>query len=89
MREAYRLNKNELIAFSENKNTKLHVAFQYIANEMVDFQLMNEKMQAALKKLVQNIETGNENAEKHNWIYLFNTNIYLQVHYFAFETAKL
>ncbi len=55
MRETYRLNKAELIAFSTDKSLKLHVAFQYIADEILCFDEVNNKMQKALEKLKKTI----------------------------------
>lgn len=64
MREAYRLNKNDLIAFSEENNIALHIAFQYIATEIESFQKVSEKMQSALKKIIRNLQLNNENVEE-------------------------
>lgn len=55
MREAYRLNKSELIEFAETNKLKVHLAFQYIANEIMSFAEINPKMQKALEKLQENI----------------------------------
>lgn len=55
MREAYRLNKSELIEFVEKKELNLHLAFQYIANEIMPFAEINPRMQKALEKLQVNI----------------------------------
>ncbi|VBB47338.1 Ribonuclease P protein component [uncultured Paludibacter sp.] len=65
IRETYRLNKNELIAYAEQNDIKLHIAFQYIAAEIETFQKLNEKMQTALKKIEQNSQK-HENAEENS-----------------------
>lgn len=88
MRETYRLNKNELITFSVEQQLKIHIAFQYIATEIETFQTLNVKMQTALGKIIQKLSID-ETSETNNWIPVFNTNIYLQIHHFTVETAKL
>lgn len=65
-REAYRLNKNELIDFSAEKNIQLHIAFQYIATDIENFQKVNEKIQIALRKIIQNLKPINESIEKNS-----------------------
>lgn len=53
MREAYRLNKNQLIPIVCEQNIRLHIAFQYIAKEEISFEEVNAKMCKALEKLVK------------------------------------
>ena len=53
MRETYRTNKGELEAFANENDLKLHIAFQYIGNEILLFGEVNAKMQKALEKLVK------------------------------------
>ncbi|MGC3977311.1 MAG: ribonuclease P protein component [Paludibacteraceae bacterium] len=55
IREAYRLNKVELIHFTNTNQVKIHISFQYIASEIESFQKINEKMQLAIKKITQNV----------------------------------
>lgn len=51
MREAYRLNKMDISKIIEQKNIHMQIAFNYVADKMVDFETMNEKMQIALRKI--------------------------------------
>lgn len=64
-REAYRLNKNILTSAATEQNARLHVAFQYIANEELSFEEFNRKMCKALDKLakliVENEKSIDEN----------------------------
>lgn len=53
MREAYRLNKGELADFASDNDLKIHVAFQFIGNEILSFSEVNSKMQKALDKLIK------------------------------------
>ncbi len=64
MREVYRLNKSELIRFAVENNLKIHVSFQYIAEEILTFQEINLKMQKALDKLVKIISEEAKNTDE-------------------------
>ncbi len=57
MREAYRFNKHHLVDVCKEKNIYLQIAITYVANEKLDFKLMNEKMVVALTKIIQQIES--------------------------------
>lgn len=59
MREAYRLNKSELVCFAIENNLKIHISFQYISDEILDFDEVNLKTQKALNKLIQTISNNN------------------------------
>lgn len=52
MRESYRLNKNVIHQFANNRGVKLHIAFQYISKEIESFQYMYRKMEKALQKMI-------------------------------------
>ncbi len=56
MREAYRLNKTEFTLLVEEKNIHIQIAFNYVADKMVDFDTMNSKIQVALKKISDKFE---------------------------------
>ncbi len=56
MREAYRLNKIEFNQIAENGNISIQIAFNYVADKMVDFDTMNSKIQIALKKISDKFE---------------------------------
>ena len=53
MREAYRLNKSGLITSANEHNLKLYVAFQYVSDEILDFDEFNIKMQKVLERLLK------------------------------------
>ncbi|MEO5893346.1 MAG: ribonuclease P protein component [Ferruginibacter sp.] len=51
MREAWRLQKNELELLLESNNSKLVLFFIYIGKELPEYRLVYEKITAVLKKL--------------------------------------
>lgn len=51
MREAYRLQKNELQSMLQQKNAKLAVFLVYIGKELPDYALVSEKINVILKRL--------------------------------------
>jgi ribonuclease P protein component len=51
MREAYRLQKNNLQTAIENSNGRLAVFFLYTAKELPNFDLIKEKMKLVLERL--------------------------------------
>ena len=57
MRETYRLNKQELISILNEKQLQIQVAFNYVADEELDFSSIEKKMKTALQKLHSKIET--------------------------------
>lgn len=58
MREAYRLNKHEILEILNNKQLQLQVVFNYVSDEELDFVTINKKMKSALQKLQSIIETN-------------------------------
>jgi ribonuclease P protein component len=58
LREAYRLNKHALIDFLDEKQLQVHVAFNYVSDEELDFVTVEKKMKAALQKLMDKIKTA-------------------------------
>ncbi len=56
LRESYRLNKLSLNALVETKQKQMAVFFLYIGKELPEYVLLTEKMQAALKRLEENID---------------------------------
>lgn len=64
MREAYRLNKNLLISTVCECDARLHVAFQYIANDELLFEEVNAKMCKALDKLTKLITEDQTHADE-------------------------
>lgn len=51
IREAYRLNRNLLIPCLEDNDCSLKIAFVYLSDEIVDYGVVNEKMQALMNKI--------------------------------------
>lgn len=56
LREAYRLNKHSLIDLLEEKQLQIHVAFNYVSDEELDFVTVEKKMKIALQKLMDKIK---------------------------------
>ncbi|HJD95122.1 MAG TPA: ribonuclease P protein component [Bacteroides togonis] len=57
IREAYRLNKQILLAPLTEKNRRLAIAFIYLADELMNSALVEEKIKAALTRIVEKIST--------------------------------
>ena len=55
IREAYRLNKQILTTVIEEKEMQLHVAFNYVSNDELDFATIEKKMKQALGKIVEKV----------------------------------
>lgn len=56
MREAYRLNKQELKEYATASDLHIYIAFQYIAKEILPFHEVEEKMKKALHKLISHLD---------------------------------
>lgn len=56
LREAYRLNKHALIDLLDEKQLQIHVAFNYVSDEELDFITVEKKMKIALQKLMDKIK---------------------------------
>ena len=61
MREAYRLNKQELTSLLSEKELQIHVAFNYVSDDVMDFSQIEKKMKAALQRLIEKINTSDTN----------------------------
>ena len=55
MREAYRLNKQELTEKLNQKEMQIHVAFNYVSDDLLDFAQVEKKMKVALLRLMEKI----------------------------------
>jgi ribonuclease P protein component len=55
MREAYRLNKQELWGKLDEKELQIHLAFNYVSDEVLDFAQIEKKMKVALQRLIEKI----------------------------------
>jgi len=59
MRESYRLNKHELIEILNEKQLQIHVAFNYVSDDVLDFAAVEKKMKIAIQRLIDKIQTIN------------------------------
>ena len=57
IREAYRLNKTSLVEKLEEKQLQVHIAFNYVSDDELDFATVEKKMKLSLQKLVDRIES--------------------------------
>lgn len=55
MREAYRLNKQELVERLSEKGLQIHIAFNYVSDDILSFEQIENKMKVALHKLIEKI----------------------------------
>jgi ribonuclease P protein component len=55
MRESYRLNKIILVDVAAEKNLKLQLAFNYVADVEMDFDALNRKMAKALSMISEKL----------------------------------
>ena len=55
MREAYRLNKQILTEKIEEKQLQIHIAFNYVSNDVLDFATVEKKMKIALEKIIEKV----------------------------------
>jgi len=55
MREAYRLNKQILTEKIEEKQLQIHIAFNYISNDELEFATVEKKMKIALEKIIEKV----------------------------------
>ena len=56
MREAYRLNKQLLVEKLKEKDSQIHVAFNYVSDDVLEFAAIDKKMKQALNKLIEKID---------------------------------
>lgn len=63
LREAYRLQKNMLQAYLENKKIKMSVFFLYVGKELPEYDVIYEKMGSAINRL---IKWSHDNLEKNS-----------------------
>lgn len=57
MREAYRLNKTELVDAMQVRGMQMQVAFGYVSDEIVDFDQVERKMRQAIQKIIDKLPT--------------------------------
>lgn len=56
VREAYRLNRSELVSHIKAKGCSLKVAFLYLSDEIADYAVIDAKMQALMKKINEAVD---------------------------------
>ena len=56
IREAYRLNKQQLIEKLNEKQLQIHIAFNYVSDDELDFESIEKKIKLSLQKLIDKIE---------------------------------
>ena len=56
MREAYRKNKQPLFSMAIAQQMQLHVAFRYIASDMLPTHLIERKMVKAIARIIENVQ---------------------------------
>ena len=60
MREAYRMNKQELIGKLIEKELQIQIAFNYVSDDELDFATVQKKMKQALHKIIEKVELSEE-----------------------------
>ena len=55
IREAYRKNKQQLYTLIEQKDYSLHLSFNYIASEKLDYITVEKKLKEAIEKLIERL----------------------------------
>ena len=58
MREAYRLNKENLLTLFNNKDQKLHLLLTFIGDEMLNYKEIESKIILTLQRLIKINETS-------------------------------
>jgi len=56
MREAYRLNKHIMLEKLAEKQLQIHISFNYVSDDELDFVTIEKKMKLSLQKLIDKIE---------------------------------
>ncbi|ADV42783.1 ribonuclease P protein component [Bacteroides helcogenes] len=55
IREAYRMNKHELLHVLEEKQCRLAIAFIYLSDQLVASSLVEERIKTALARIAENL----------------------------------
>jgi ribonuclease P protein component len=56
IKEAYRLQKNDLQNFLQNKNASLHLAVTYISDEELPFDIISRKLHEGIHRIEKSLE---------------------------------
>lgn len=57
IREAYRLNKQCINEKIIEKNIQIHIAFNYVSNDVLDYATIEKKMKLSLQKIIDKMES--------------------------------
>lgn len=57
IREAYRVNKHELLRILEEKQCRIGIAFIYLSDQLVETSLIEERMKTALARIAEKVTT--------------------------------
>jgi len=57
IREAYRLNNQLMIERLEEKQLQIHIAFNYVSDDELDYATIEKKMKISLQRLIEKIES--------------------------------
>ena len=57
IREAYRLNKQSVCENINGKNIQIHIAFNYVSNDVLDYATIEKKMKLSLLKIMDKMES--------------------------------
>lgn len=55
IREAYRMNKHELLRVLEEKQCRLAIAFIYLSNQLVESSVIENRMKTALARIAESV----------------------------------
>lgn len=58
IREAYRVNKHELLNALADKKYRLAIAFIYLSDQLVESSVIEERMKAALMRITEKVATS-------------------------------
>lgn len=61
IREAYRINKQSLWSNLAEKSLRVDIAFQYVANEILDFAVIEKKLKQGVDKIITEINENQKN----------------------------
>lgn len=61
LREAYRLEKHQLIAFCQENKLQIDIAYIYLSNRMPTYKQVNEKVQLSINVLLQTLNKTDPN----------------------------
>jgi ribonuclease P protein component len=57
IREAYRLNKQSICEKLNGKEIQIHIAFNYVSNDVLEYATIEKKMKLSLQKIIDKMES--------------------------------